>query len=224
MARDWPEKLFVAGTDTGVGKTLVCAVLTAGLRADYWKPVQSGLDEPTDTEWVYRHTGLGKDHFHPETYRLTRPLSPHAAAEQDGIRIRLNRFRLPRVQPGRSLVVEGAGGVMAPLNRTRFMLDLMKRLELPILLTARSTLGTINHTLLSLEQLRRHGLAILGVVMNGPRNEVNRKALEHYGKTRVLAEIEPLPRIDASTLTAEFRKMNSKPHVIHLGHERKNPF
>ncbi len=210
MPHEWPRNLFITGTDTAVGKTLVSAVLLSGWGADYWKPVQSGLEETTDTEWLRRETGLPGDHFHPETYRLTRPLSPHAAAELDNVRIRLDRFRLPTVPPGRRLIVEGAGGILAPLNETHFMIDLMKQLALPILLVARSTLGTINHTLLSLEHLRRHGLEVLGVVMNGPKNTINKKAIESYGRTTVLAEIEPLPRIDGATLAKEFVKIGER--------------
>ncbi len=208
MGFEWPQKFFVTGTDTDVGKSLVCALLLLGLKADYWKPVQSGLAPSTDTEWLKQVTGLPHDHFHPETYRLSRPLSPHAAAELEGVQIRLECFQAPVPAPGRHLIVEGAGGLMVPLNRTDFMLDLMKQLGLPVLLVARSTLGTINHTLLSLEQMRRYGLSILGVVINGPKNLSNKKAIEFYGSTSVLAEIEPLPRIDGDSLMREYQKID----------------
>ncbi len=205
MPLEWPEKIFVSGTDTDVGKTLVCALLVAGLGAEYWKPIQSGLAEKTDTQWIKEKTGLPADYFHPETYLLSRPLSPHAAAAHDGVHIHLSHFRVPAPAAGRNLIVEGAGGIMVPLNEKHFMRDLMLSAGLPVLLVARSTLGTINHTLLSLEQLRRDRIPILGVVLNGPKNAINKQAIEFYGQTTVLAEILPLPCIDAQNLAREFR-------------------
>ena len=205
MPLEWPQKIFVTGTDTNVGKTLVCALLVAGLGAEYWKPIQSGLAEKTDTQWIKEKTGLPQDYFHPETYRLSRPLSPHAAAAHDGVHIHLERFRVPAPATGRNLIVEGAGGIMVPLNEKHFMRDLMQSAGLPVLLVARSTLGTINHTLLSLEQLRRDQIPILGVVLNGPKNAINKQAIASYGQTNILAEIEPLPRINAQSLAAEFK-------------------
>ncbi|MBA7565721.1 ATP-dependent dethiobiotin synthetase BioD [subsurface metagenome] len=141
-------------------------------------------------------------HFHRETYRLKRPLSPHAAAAADGVRIELGSFELPETPD--YLIVEGAGGIIVPLNKKEFMLDLMMQLHLPILLVARNGLGTINHTMLSLDQLRRSGLEVFGVVMNGAKNTSNRKAIEHYGKVKVLAEIEPLPQINPEILRQTF--------------------
>lgn len=197
----FPPRIFVTGTNTEIGKSVTAAVLMAGLRGRYWKPVQSGLEGTTDTQWVMEKTGLPAEHFYPETYRLKRPMSPHASAAAEGVRIELGAFRMPDGVP---LVVEGAGGIMVPLNDRHFMLDLMKMLNIPILLVSSSALGTINHTLLSLEQLRRHGLRIFGVVMNGPKNRSNREAIEYYGKVNVCAEIEPLPDINPQTLMRVF--------------------
>jgi dethiobiotin synthetase len=207
MARiDFPHRLFVSGTDTGVGKTVLSAILTAGLEGTYWKPIQSGLQEITDTEWVREKTGLPETHFHPEAYRLSMPLSPHAAAAHDHIRIDLERIVPPPTNPGH-LIIEGAGGLMVPLNERHFMLDLIKRLDLPVLLVARSTLGTINHTLLSLEQLRRSRVEILGVVLNGPLDAGNRKAIEFYGRVEVCAEMEPLMEINPESLGLAFTRI-----------------
>ena len=203
MTFRFPSEFFVAGTDTGVGKTVVAAILTAGLDGIYWKPVQSGLEGVTDAECVRRLTGLGETHFAPETYRLRHPLSPHAAAELEGVRIELDRFQLP-AHPSSTLIVEGSGGIMVPLNQEHTMLDLMKRLRLPVLLVARSALGTINHTLLSIEQLRRNGLEVLGVVMNGQRNHSNRQAIEHHGEVPVLAQVEPMAKIHQRSLSSLF--------------------
>ena len=191
-----PKRIFITGTDTGVGKTMVAAMLMSGLTGFYWKPIQSGLDDITDTEWVKEKTGLPDSHFYAETYRLTRPLSPHISAAKDGTRIDLEKFMIPDIGADDHLIIEGAGGIMVPLNEKEYMLDLMKRIEAKIILVARSSLGTINHTLLSLSQLRSHSLSILGVVMNGERNAGNRDAIERYGNIKVLAEIEHMDNIN----------------------------
>ena len=156
--------MFVTGTDTGVGKSYVAALLTVGLEASYWKPVQSGAD--ADADWLRRVTGLPAERVLPETYRLcANPLSPHEAARREGVQIEMSRFALPKQK---RLIVEGAGGVMVPLDDQHLMVDLMVALGLPVVVVARSELGTINHTLLTLDQLRRRGCPLLGVVVNGP--------------------------------------------------------
>lgn len=179
--------VFVTGTDTGVGKTVVSAWLVRCWQADYWKPVQSGLEDETDAETVRRLSGAEPGRIHPGRWHLTAPLSPHEAARRDGVRIALEDFVLPRTP--RPLVVEGAGGVLVPLNERDLMADLMAHLALPVLVVARSTLGTINHTLLTLEALRRRDLAVRGVIMVGPQNAANRAAIEHYGAVTVLGEL-----------------------------------
>lgn len=201
-----PHKIFITGTGTDVGKTVVSAMLVAGTRGAYWKPIQSGLGEITDTQWIQQMTGLPDDHFMPETHRLRQPLSPHAAAALDGVHIDLADFAPPDPHPRHHLVVEGAGGLLVPLNERHFMLDLVVQLGLPVLLVASSQLGTINHTLLSLDKLRSRKVPVTGVVMNGPKNESNRQAIEHYGQVPVLAQIEPLPRIDPAILAELFHR------------------
>lgn len=200
----FPSRIFVTGTDTGIGKSLISAILMAGLNGVYWKPIQSGLDGITDTEWIREKTGLKDNHFHPETYTFRLPLSPHASAKHDGIIIDLETFILPVINESDHLIIEGAGGIMVPLNESQFMIDLMKKLNTPILLVASNSLGTINHTLLSLEQLRRNGLDVIGVVLNGPRNSINREAIEHYGGVKVIAEVEPMQVIDPRSLKDRF--------------------
>ena len=185
MTAELPARLFVTGTDTGVGKSYVAALLTVGLEASYWKPVQSGAD--ADADWLRRVTGLPAERVLPETYRLRAPLSPHEAARREGVQIEMSRFALPKKE---RLIVEGAGGVMVPLDDQHLMVDLMVDLGLPVLVVARSELGTINHTLLTLEQLRRRGCSLLGVVVNGPSNPANCQAIVHYGEVPVLAAID----------------------------------
>lgn len=209
-----PPTIFVTGTDTDVGKTVVSAMLTLGLGAAYWKPVQSGLEPMTDTERVRSLTQLPDSHFIPERFRLTQPLSPHAAAAIDGVAIALSDFCLPDFSASPygkpHLIIEGAGGLMVPLNEQDYMLDLIRYFQVPVCLVARSTLGTINHTLLSIEQLRRGGIPILGVVLNGPKNEGNRAAIAHYGQVPILGEVEPMDMITPYRLTQNFLQLELK--------------
>ncbi|MBY0281313.1 MAG: dethiobiotin synthase [Alphaproteobacteria bacterium] len=180
-------RIFVTGTDTDVGKTVVSAWLCYHLKASYWKPVQSGTSEGTDSKTVW---DLSKTEIFPETYSLKAPLSPHLAASLEEVQIDLEKINLPKTD--KPLIIEGAGGVMAPLNNKHTILDLIEHLKVPTIVVARSTLGTINHTCLTLQALRSRSLLILGVIMNGPQNSDNKEAIEHFGKTKVLAEIEPL--------------------------------
>ncbi len=188
-------RLFVTGTDTDIGKTVVAAWAMLHLEATYWKPVQAGLADETDEEAVRRLTGAADDRFLPSAYRLPDPLSPHEAARRAGTRIEMAKL-VPAENRG-SLIIEGAGGLMVPLNEDCFVIDLIRQLEATAILVCRSTLGTINHTLLSLQALRAREIPIAGVVMNGPKTPHNRSAIETYGQVRVLAEIpllDPLTR------------------------------
>lgn len=188
------KHLFITGTDTGIGKTVTSAWICKHWQADYWKPVQSGLDGGSDSEWVARLTACAT---HPEAYRLTQPLSPHQAADIDSVKIQLGDFALPLAD---RLVVEGAGGCMVPLNWRDTMLDLMKHLGSCALLVARSGLGTINHTCLSLQALKAAGVPVLGVVMVGETNPANREAIEHFGEVPVLAELPLFKELNSLTL------------------------
>lgn len=190
--------VFITGTDTDVGKTLVSAWLTHHWRAEYWKPIQTGTAETTDYGTLARLAPAAR--IHPSAVALAAPLSPHEAARREKTRIDLSAIRLPDTKG--PLVVEGAGGVMVPINETALMIDLMERLALPTIVVARSGLGTINHTLLTLEMLRRRRVPLLGVVMNGQLNPANRQAIEHFGAVTVLAEIQTLPAVTAATIAA----------------------
>ncbi|RAU21366.1 dethiobiotin synthase [Paramagnetospirillum kuznetsovii] len=190
--------VFVTGTDTDVGKTLVSAWLARNWNTDYWKPIQTGLADGADSVTVARlapHVVV-----HPPAVELQAPLSPHEAAKRENRRIDLSSLNLPATD--RPLVVEGAGGVMVPINEVALMVDLMVKLNLPVVVVARSGLGTINHSLMTLEMLRRRHVPVLGVVMNGQRNPANRQAIEHFGGVQVLAEIQPLPVVSESMLAS----------------------
>jgi len=182
---------FVTGTDTDVGKSWVSAWAVKSWGAAYWKPVQSGAVH--DADLVRQVAPEAK--IHPSRYALPDPLSPDQAAKRIGLSIELSDFTLPRHDG--PLVVEGAGGLMVPLNDRALMIDLIKQIDLPVLLVARSGLGTINHTLLSLAALRRHGLQAAGIVMVGAPHPENRAAIEHFGQAEVVAELPPLADLAA---------------------------
>ena len=189
---------FITGTDTDVGKTVVAAWCMLHTEADYWKPTQSGLEPTTDTKIIQTYTELDKTRFHAETYRLTQPLSPHEAARRDGIIIEMEKFQMPKAR--RSLIVEGAGGLMVPLNENNLVIDLIKQLNIPAILVCRSGLGTINHTLLSLKALKARDIEVKGIIINGPKTPHNRQALEEYGKVPVIVEIDQLDSVSKETL------------------------
>jgi dethiobiotin synthase len=188
--------VFVTGTDTNVGKSWVAAWLVRSWNAAYWKPVQSGTDEGWDAELVRQVAP--KAQIYASRYAMPEPLSPDQAAKRAGVKIKLSELALPNHNG--PLVVEGAGGLLVPLNSRELMIDLIERLGLPVLLVARSGLGTINHTLLSLAALRQRGLKAAGVVMVGEPNPENRAAIERFGKTSVVAELPPLGDLDALAL------------------------
>lgn len=181
-------RVFVTGTDTGVGKTWVSAWLTRSWGAAYWKPVQSGTVEGRDADLVRQVAPEAK--IFPSRHEFPDPLSPDQAAARVGVRIDLDDFTLP--DHDGPLVVEGAGGLLVPLDDLTLMADLMLRLGLPLVLVARSGLGTINHTLLSVAEIRRRKLPFEGVVLVGPAHPENRDAIEHFGGVPVVAHLPPL--------------------------------
>jgi dethiobiotin synthetase len=190
---------FVTGTDTDVGKTLVSAWLLTHLDASYWKPVQAGT-EPTDSATVQRLAEVPVGRILPEAYLLPEPMAPHEAARRAGVTLDMAKLTLPPCDG--LVIVEGAGGLMVPITDDAYMIDLADELDLPIVLVARSTLGTINHTLLSLEAIRRRGLPLAGVVITGPETPHNRAAIERYGQIEVIAEIPWLETINRDGLAA----------------------
>jgi len=196
------QGIFVAGTDTDAGKTIVAAALVAALGAGYWKPVQSGLDELPggDTAVVARLTGHDPADFPPPVYAFRAPLAPDQAAELEGQALDPGRIVLPASD--RLLVVEAAGGLMVPLDNHTLMIDLAGRLGLPIVLAARTGLGTINHTLLSLEALRHRGLPVAGVIFSGPHHPRNIAAIRRLGGVPILGRIPFLEHLNRATLAA----------------------
>jgi dethiobiotin synthetase len=194
--------IVVTGTDTGIGKTVFSAALVGALDGYYWKPVQSGLDGETDSEAVRRLSSLAVEQILPERYRLKTPASPHLAAEIDGISIDPDRLQLPS-RPG-PLVIEGAGGLMVPLTRELTFIDVFARWRAPLVLCARTTLGTINHALLSIEAIRARGIPLLGIAFIGDENIDSEQTIVAMGRTRRLGRLPRLPSPAAETLRAAF--------------------
>jgi dethiobiotin synthetase len=196
-------RYIVTGTDTGVGKTVFSAALAGALRATYWKPVQAGLDDETDSETVRRLANLPREEIIPETYRLKRAASPHIAAASEGLVIEAGRFALPGTKG--PLVVEGAGGLLVPLSPSLLQIDLFASWRLPVILCARTMLGTINHTLLSLEAMAHRAMPVHGVAFIGDEAEEVENTIVRFGKSRSLGRLPFFDLLNASRLAEAFR-------------------
>lgn len=188
--------IFVTGTDTGVGKTVVSTMLALKLGFHYWKPVQTGSTLGTDSDFVRQY--LNPDRVLKEIYCLKKPTAPAQAAHDEGVEIKLTE--IIRQRPLCDTIIEGAGGVLVPLNEREHLIDLISHLGSPVILVARSTLGTINHTLLSLEALRARSLKQVAVIMVGPKNIENRIAIEKHGNISVIGEIPELEELTRQSL------------------------
>jgi dethiobiotin synthetase len=198
------RSFIIAGTDTNVGKTVLSSLLmSAHDDLYYWKPIQSGLEEETDSQIVQRLSECNADRIFPEAYKLRQPLSPHLSSRLDGVHIEKEKLSLPRKK---NIIVETAGGVLTPISETRLQIDLIKMWSLPVLIAARSSLGTINHTLLTIEVLRKRDIEIAGVVMIGEVNDENKKAVEFYGKVKVVGKILQMKEMDRANLKEVYHK------------------
>jgi len=197
------QRIVVTGTDTGVGKTVFCAGLANLLDANYWKPIQAGLEGEPDTEVVARLGGLASDRIVPELYRLRTPASPHLSAELDEVRINTDTLDVPDTG-GRPLVIEGAGGLMVPLSGGTLYIDIFERWRLPVVLCASTALGTINHSLLSIEALRKRQIDMLGIAFIGEKNSEAVRAICEIGRVRWLGRLPPIAPLLSETLQAAF--------------------
>ncbi len=175
-----PKRYFVTGIGTDVGKTVASAILVEALEADYWKPIQSGATTDSDRRTIQSLITNTKSVFHPEVYSLTEPLSPHAAAELDGVEIDLDKIVVPQTE--NTLIIEGAGGLMVPLNYKGLMVvDLITYCKAETILVSRNYLGSINHTLLSIEALINRNIPIKGIVINGAENKATERVILDTG-------------------------------------------
>ena len=196
-------RFVITGTDTDVGKTVFAAALAGALDGDYWKPIQCGLEDGGDRETVRRLSGLPVTRILPEVYRLEMPASPHIAAEHDGIEIDPARLEPPA--SSRPLVIEGAGGLMVPITRDLLQIDLFARWRIPVILVARTALGTINHTLLSIEALNRRAVPIFGIVFVGDVNKAVQQTIVNLGRVHNVGRLPRIEPLDATGVKGAFR-------------------
>jgi dethiobiotin synthetase len=196
------RQIVVTGTDTDVGKTVFAAALTAAIDGYYWKPVQAGLDPRSDRDTVATLSGIAADRLLPEAYRLATPCSPHQAAEVDGVEIEPTRLTPPSCD--RPLVIEGAGGALVPLTRELLYADLFAAWNARVVIVARTALGTINHSLLTIEALRARGVPLIGVAFVGDDNEDSEATIAQIGQVRRLGRLPRLDPLTPETLRTAF--------------------
>lgn len=192
------KHLFVTGIGTDIGKTLISAILVEKLKCDYWKPVQAGELENSDTIKVQRLISNTTSVFHLETYRLTQPYSPHKAAALDGIEINEKTIITPKTN--NQLLIEGAGGLMVPLNSRALVIDLIKQLDAEVILVSQNYLGSINHTLLSIEALKQRGIPVKGIIFNGEENASTESYITAYTQIAHLGRVPVLTVVDKNTI------------------------
>jgi len=194
------KPLFISGIGTGVGKTVVAAILTESLKADYWKPVQSGDLDNSDTMKVKSLVSNNQTVFHAETYRLSQPFSPHKSADLDGVNIKLNDFVLP--ETNNKLIIEGAGGLMVPLNGKDLMINLIEKLDAEVILVIQHYLGSINHSLLSLEALYSRNIKVRAIVFNGDSDRYSEDIIKAHSKGESIIYIPKLSTLDKRSIAS----------------------
>lgn len=199
------QKIFISGIGTEVGKTIVSAVLTEALQADYWKPVQAGNMEFSDSQTVRNLISNKKSVIHPEKYAMYLAASPHLAAKEEGIKIRVADFEIPETK-NEVLLIEGAGGLMAPLNNKETMINLAKHLEAKVVLVGINYLGSINHTLLSAYALQKEGIDVLGIIFNGRKHDPSEKVIQKLTGLPVLGRVERLAEPTKELIAQEAEK------------------
>ena len=200
------KNYFVTGIGTNIGKTIVSAILTEALEADYWKPIQAGDLEHTDSFKVKDLISNSTTKIHPETYRLNLPMSPHAAAKLDNITIDLEKIELPKTS--NHLIIEGAGGLMVPLNENKLVIDLIKKLDAEVILVSQNYLGSINHTLLSLESLKVRNLKVKGIIFNGKENTETEQFILNYSGAKYIGRIDEHQQITKEVVLSYKNKFN----------------
>ena len=188
---------FITGTDTGVGKTFFSSILMKKYNFDYWKPIQTGKFIENDTSYIKQNIGIKKNRFHKPIYSFKKPLSPHLASNYEKISINMKKIKKPNSD--RPLIIEGAGGILVPLNKKNLLIDLIKKFKFPVIVVSRSILGTINHTLMTLEILKKNKINIFGVILNNIKNKKegcqNAKSIEDFGNIKVLGQISSINNI-----------------------------
>ncbi len=191
-------KLFITGISTDVGKTIASAIITEALEADYWKPIQAGDLDHSDSHKIQNYISNDKSVIHENSYKLNTPASPHLAAEIDGITIDLKNIKEPKTK--NHLVVEGAGGVLVPLNTNDFVIDLVQP-DYKIIIVSRHYLGSINHTLLTIEAIKNRGFTIAGIIFNGNENKATESLILNYSKLKFIGRINDEPYFDKNVIS-----------------------
>lgn len=191
-------KIFITGISTDVGKTIASAIITEALEADYWKPIQAGDLNDSDSHKIQRYVSNNKSVIHENSYKLNTPASPHLAAELDGITIDLKNIIEPKTD--NHLVIEGAGGLYVPLNETDFVLDLIQP-DYKVIVVSRHYLGSINHTLLTIEALKNRGINIVGIIFNGNENLPTETIILNTTQLKCIGRIEEEPYFDKNVIS-----------------------
>ncbi len=204
-------KFVVCGTDTDIGKTLISSFLVRGLNSCYWKPIQSGMGNETDSEFVKRVSGVSNEKILKESYIFSKPVSPHWAAEIDKVNIKKSLLNLPEID--QNLVVETAGGLMVPITRDFLQIDQIKIWKLPVIIVCRSSLGTLNHTLLSIEALRKRKIKIVGLIINGEKHIDNPRTLKSFSGLPIIAEFPIIENFNGNTLDILWQKLNMRENL-----------
>ena len=207
-------KFIICGTDTDIGKTLISSFFVKGLNSFYWKPIQSGIESQTDSQTVRALAQVSKDKIIKEAYVFTKPLSPHWAAEIDQKTINFDMLRLPKVNG--PMIIETAGGLMVPLTRNFLQIDQIKQWNLPVILVCKSSLGTLNHTLLSIEALKRRNIEILGLVVNGEKHLDNPKTLVEFSGIPLITEFPHITKIDSNNFDIIWKELDIKNKLVSL--------
>ncbi|RKR83918.1 dethiobiotin synthetase [Mucilaginibacter gracilis] len=200
------KPIFITGIGTGIGKTIVSAIVVEKLKADYWKPIQAGDLDNSDTLLVKSLVSNTVSVFHPETYRLTQPYSPHKSAQLDGLVINMTQIIAPQTK--NQLIIEGAGGLMVPLNNSFFMIDLIKQLDAEVILVSKNYLGSINHTLLSIDALKHKGIPVKGIIFNGDADESTQTVILNYSNAPLLCNLPQMPVVNKASISSITHAIN----------------
>lgn len=195
------NKYFVTGIGTDVGKTVVSAILVEALKADYWKPIQSGDLHYSDTDKVREMVSNKKSKFHQSIYSFKEPASPHYSAQLENVVIDINKFTLPQTE--NHLIVEGAGGLLVPLNENDLLIDLIQKIDLEVILVVKNYLGSINHALLSIEALKSRKIPIKGIIFNGENVQASEEYILNYSKLPLLGRVNQLESLNANSVLSE---------------------
>lgn len=206
------KKIFVSGIDTNIGKTIASAIICKALGADYWKPIQSGELDNSDTLKVKRYLGKHEAHIHPEAFAFKHALSPHAAAEHEGVEITLDQIHVPPTE--NTLVIEGAGGPMVPLNLENTYLDFIETLDASVVLISKNYLGSINHTLLCLEVFKQRKIRVAGILITGGENPSSEKAITSISGIPILGHVDWSYSIDSDFVAEQAEKL--KPALLSI--------